>query len=107
MIRRARGDLDGSAGSYLETYPFHQDRREVNRRAMSFPAISRPVRIFYSYAVTARKDKNLFSKLKSHLATLRHQKLIDDSYDSESVVRGDIEHDIDISIKNANIIILL
>jgi tetratricopeptide (TPR) repeat protein len=107
MIKRARGDLDGSAGSYLETYPFHQDPREANRRAMSFSAISRPIRVFYSFAKNSQTDKNLFIKLKRHMSALRISVHIDDTYDSASVAEDYPAQVVEVIIDSIDIIVLL
>ena len=50
---------------------------------MPLPAISRAVRIFYSYAATVRKDKSLCGRIKTHLTPFIWSGLIDDAYDSD------------------------
>src|ERR1700730_17203304 len=71
---------------------------------MSFPSISRVVRIFYSYAATVSRDKSLFKKIKTRLTPSKRDGLIDDSYDSEIVTKSTAEQS---DIDKADIIILL
>lgn len=73
----------------------------------SSPAISRPVRIFFSYAMTASQDKYLFKKIKICLTPSRRKGVIDDAYDSESATRGNLEQCVEIFIEHADIIVLL
>jgi tetratricopeptide (TPR) repeat protein len=74
---------------------------------MSFPAFYGTIHIFFSYATTAPKDKNLFSKLKTHLSSLKRRELIDDPCDSESATRNNSEESIETSINQADISVLL
>lgn len=55
---------------------------------MSFPRPPRAIRIFYSYATHVPTDRNLVNKIKNHLVPLAQDGYIDDSYDSEKVMRG-------------------
>ncbi len=74
---------------------------------MSFPAISEAIRIFFSYATTASRDKTLFKRLQKNLSISRRNGLIDDSYDSESAMKDTTEQSVEIFINKANIIVLL
>jgi tetratricopeptide (TPR) repeat protein len=74
---------------------------------MSFPPFSTASRIFFSYATSASKDKNLLNKLRAHLSSLRRQGLIDEWYDSAISTRGDVGQIIETYINKANIIVLL
>src|SRR5579875_94245 len=75
---------------------------------MFSPAVSRTVRIFYSYATTASRDKFLLKKIREHLSLSRRQGLIDDSYDSEKAIKSIVERPDDIpSLNEVDIIVLL
>jgi tetratricopeptide (TPR) repeat protein len=74
---------------------------------MPFPVFSRPIRIFFSYATSASKDKNLFNELKKYLSVFRRQGLTDEWYDSAIGTRSDLGQIIEIIINSADIIVLL
>lgn len=73
---------------------------------MSSPAISRTVRIFYSYATTAPKDRSLFNRLKTFLKASFSQISVSVS-DSMSAIKGNSERSAEFLIKDADIIVLL
>jgi tetratricopeptide (TPR) repeat protein len=97
------GDFTGSA-AFLEAGPFASDLSRSKGRAMSLPAISRAVRIFYSYAATIPRDRNLCKKIKTYLTPSVFDGLIDDSYERESVIKSSAEQS---GIDRADIIVLL
>src|SRR5581483_1355063 len=60
--------------------------------------------LFYCYA---RKDKTLRDKIDVHLAGLHRSRLITSWYDAMIIPGADWEHEIDIRLNAANIILLL
>lgn len=69
----------------------------------SSQAISRPIRIFFSHAMTTSQEKHLFHQLKVHLSTLKQLGLHYDVFDSESAPKDTVE----ILIEHADILVLL
>lgn len=74
---------------------------------MPFPSISGALKIFFSYATSAPKDRNLFAKLTTHLITLKRQHLIDEWYDSAISIGNDINQIIESYLSSVDIIVLL
>jgi Tfp pilus assembly protein PilF len=74
---------------------------------MPFPSLSRAIKIFFSYATSAPKDRNLFAKLTTHLSALKRQHLIDEWYDSAISIGNDINQIIESYLSSADIIVLL
>lgn len=74
---------------------------------MSFPVISRAIRIFFSYARTVQQDKALLNRLKVHLSPARREGLIDYLYDRENATNSTGEESIEASISEADIIVVL
>lgn len=74
---------------------------------MSFPMFARPIRIFFSYATSATKDKPWFDELKKHLSNLERQGFTIEWYDSASSVGDDTGQFIETYLDNADIIVLL
>src|SRR5450755_1149141 len=65
---------------------------------------TRPLRLFYCYA---REDKALRDELDIHLSSLKRQNLVTSWYDGEIGPGTEWEKEIDIQLRNADIILLL
>jgi len=97
--------LIGEIGN-KEIFPIRHYTK-TSRYGMSFSAFPEPIRIFFSYAATAR-NKSLFEKLKVHLSGLRRRSFIDEQlYSSEKELSNNTEQPIAASIDLANIYVLL
>ncbi|QBD77802.1 toll/interleukin-1 receptor domain-containing protein [Ktedonosporobacter rubrisoli] len=74
---------------------------------MSFSPLSRAIKIFFSYATSAPRDKNLFDQLMAHLSILKREQLIDEFYDSAICAGSNITQFMEAQLKAADIIVLL
>lgn len=74
---------------------------------MSVSAFSKSVKIFFSYAFSAPKDKRLFERLATHLAVLRRQHIIAEMYDSELSPGSTLAQWIEATLNTVDIIVLL
>jgi tetratricopeptide (TPR) repeat protein len=72
---------------------------------MSFSQVPRAIRIFFSYANTITKDRNLFGEIKTHLHFLEQQELVAEW--RESGMGGGVEQFIEANSNSTNVIVLL
>lgn len=74
---------------------------------MPFSSLSKAIKIFFSYAISAPKDKHLFDQLRTHLIALKRQQLIDEWYDSAISRGSNIAQFIEAHMSTVDIIVLL
>jgi tetratricopeptide (TPR) repeat protein len=74
---------------------------------MPLSSFSKAIKIFFSYAFSAPKDKRLFDQLTTCLAALKRQQLIDEWYDSAISADSNITQLIEAHMSTVDIIVLL
>jgi tetratricopeptide (TPR) repeat protein len=74
---------------------------------MPLATLSKAVKIFFSYAISAPQDKRLLDRLTTHLSILKRQHLIDEWYDSAISAGSTITQFIETYLNTADIIVLL
>jgi tetratricopeptide (TPR) repeat protein len=74
---------------------------------MPFPALSKAINIFFSYASTVSTDRDYFDKLMTHVSVLQHLQLIDKCYDSAISPEENIFQLIETYLDKVDIIVLL